>query len=219
MDIYIKWSNDSEEIHLPVNPESFSKDGSQNNTSLYVHDLGEINLKGKRGLYQITVSSFFPAQEYDFCRCTPEDPYDYYVKKLGALYEKNTTIHLTITDTSINFYGTIESFSYGESDRSGDVYYTLVIKEFRDVASTSRITKDTQSKSVKWKKGDTWQKITKRALGKSDKWKMVKNNNKKTVSTAKKEYIKTYKKAHKGEAPKKVDETVALIGYKVVVKE
>ena len=219
MDIYIKWSNDTKEIHLPVNPDNFSRDGHQNNTSLYIHDLGEINLKGKRGLYQITISSFFPAQAYDFCKCTPEDPYDYYVKKLDNLFEKNTTIHLTITDTSINFYGTIEDFSCGEQDRSGDVFYMLAIKEFRDETTTDRVTKGSSSQSVKWKKGDTWQLITKRALGKSDKWKKVKDDNKKTVSTAKKDYIRDYKKSHNNKTPKKVDEKVALIGYKVVVKE
>jgi hypothetical protein len=71
---------------------------------------------------------------------------------------------------------------------------------------------------VKWKKGDTWQKVTKRALGKSDKWKTVKKDNAKVVSKAKKAYISKYKKAHNGKTPKKVDEKVALIGYKVVVK-
>ena len=38
------------------------------------------------------------------------------------------------------------------------------------------------------------------------------------MSKAKKAYIKKYKKDHNGKAPKKVDEKVALIGYKVVVK-
>lgn len=218
MDIYIKWDNDKNEIHLPVNPESFELDGSQNNTSLYIHDLGEINLKGKRGLYSIEISSFFPAQPYEFCRCTPEDPYDYYIKKLKSLYEKNTTIHLTITDTSINIFGTIESFNFGEEERNGDVRYTIQIKEFREVTSAKRTVKTPKTKSVKWKKGDTWQKITKKILGKSTKWKTVRKDNSSVISKAKKAYIKKYKKSHKGKAPKKVDEKVALIGYKVVVK-
>lgn len=220
MDIHIKWDDESEDIHFPVNPESFEIQGSQNNTSLYVHDLGEINLKGKRGLYSITLSSFFPAQAYDFCQCTPEDPYDYYVKKLKTLYENNTTIHLVITDTSIDLFGTIESFTYGEAERNGDVSYSLSIKEFREISSAKRTTttKTPKTKSITWKKGDTWQKVTKRALGKSDKWKTVKKDNAKVVSKAKKAYIKKYKKNHKGKAPKKVVEATALIGYKVVVK-
>jgi len=219
MDIYIKWDNDSNEIHLPVNPESFEIGGAQNNTSLYIHDLGEINLKGKRGLYSIGISSFFPAQPYEFCRCTPEDPFDYYIKKLKSLYEKNTTIHLTITETSINLFGTIEEFVYGEEERNGDVKYTLTIKEFREVtSSTTRTAKDPKSKSVKWKKGDTWQKVTKNVLGKSTKWKAVRKENSKVISTAKKEYIRKYKKANKNKEPKKVDEKTALIGFKVVVK-
>lgn len=62
MDIYLNWDNEKKSILLPINPESFEISGSQNNQSLYVHNLGEINLKGKRGLYSITLESFFPSK-------------------------------------------------------------------------------------------------------------------------------------------------------------
>lgn len=218
MVIHIKWDGNKKDMQLPVNPSSFTSDGSQKNTSLYVHNLGEINLKGKRGLYEVSISSFFPAQYYNFCKVKPKDPYDYYVKKLKRLYERNETVHLIITKTNINMYCTIESFSWGEKDRSGDVYYTISFKEYRAVKATSRNSKGSSSKSVTWKKGDTWQKLTKAALGSSSKWKTVKSANSAVISKAKKAYIKAYKKSHKNKAPAKVPEATALIGYKVVIK-
>lgn len=218
MDIHIKWNGDQEDIQIPVNPSSFSKSGSQNNTSLYIHDLGEINLKGKRGLYSTEISSFFPAQNYDFCQCEPGDPYDYYVKTFQTLYEDNTTVHLVIAGTSINYYGTIETFTYGEEDRSGDVAYSMMIREQIELSDSTRTTKDANEKTVKWKKNDTWQKLTKKHLGSSSKWRSVRSNNKKVINKANKAYIKSYKKSHSGKAPKKTDEKKTLIGYKVVMK-
>ena len=121
MDIYINWKNDTKSIRLPILPESFEISGSQNNQSVMVHNLGEINLKGKRGLYSIAIESFFPSQKLSFQHGKYRDPYDYYIAKLKHLYEKNTTVHLIITGTDISLFCTIENFSYGESERNGDV--------------------------------------------------------------------------------------------------
>lgn len=212
MDIFIKWNDDDKSIQLPVNPSSFEIKSTMSNTSVFIHNLGEINLKGKRGLYGITLSSFFPAQRYDFCRCAPRDAYDYYITKLQKLYENNTTIHLIITGTEVNLYCTISDFSYGEQEKNGDVQYTLTFTEYRELTA-KRVTTKKAAGAYTWKKGDTWQGVTKKRLGSSKTWKSVRQSNKGVISTAK----KAYKKAH----PKltgSVDERIALIGHKVVVK-
>jgi len=213
LDIHIKWNNDSQSILLPVNPESFILSDSMINTSVNIHNLGEINLKGKRGLQGITLESFFPGQPYNFAKGTFQDPYGYYVKNLKKLMEDNTTVHLIITETEINGFFTIESFNYGHEERNKDVAYSLGLKEYREIGSTSagssksgkRVTKSKKATTVTWKKGDTWQKLTKQILGSSATWKTQKKNNKKVISKA--------KKKNKGKK-----ENVALIGYKVVIK-
>ena len=205
MDIYLNWDSDKKSILLPINPESFEISGTQNNQSTYVHNLGEINLKGKRGLYSITLESFFPAQKYSFRHGKYHDPYGYYCKKITKLYEKNTTIHLIITETDVNMFCTIESFSHGEADRSGDVKYTMVLKEYREVVAAKRISTKSKVTTYTWKKGDTWSKVVKKCLGSSSTWKTVRKNNATTIHKAKKKHPKA-------------KETVALIGYKVVIK-
>lgn len=205
MDIYLNWDNEKKSILLPINPESFEISGSQNNQSLYVHNLGEINLKGKRGLYSITLESFFPSKKYNFRHGKYRDPYNFYCKKLKNLYEKNTTVHLIITETDVNMFCTIESFTHGENDGSGDVKYTLALKEYREVVAAKRISTKKKWATHTWKKGDTWPKVVKKYLGSSKTWKTVRKNN---IAVVKKAKRKNFKKK----------ETVALIGYKVVVK-
>jgi hypothetical protein len=203
--ISISWNNEKKKIVLPVNPESFELSGTQNNTSLYIHNLGEINLKGKRGLYELTIESFFPAEQYAYHHGSYHDPYDYYCKKLSTLYEKNTTVHLVITETDINMYCTIESFRHGEEERNGDVRYSISFKEYRETTSAKRTSTREKESSYTWKSGDTWSKVVKKKLGSSSTWKTVRKNNSAVIKKAKKKN------------PKKTEKD-ALVGYKVVIK-
>lgn len=211
MDIFINWDNDSKSIQIPILPESFMLEDTMNNTTLTIHNLGDINLKGKRGLYILAFESFFPSQDYDFARCQFKDPYEHYIKKLKKLFEDNETLHLIITETNINSHFTIDSFSYGHDEKTKDVRYSLSFTEYRTIKSTSagtakaRASKAVKSQTVTWKKGDTWQKVTKKVLGSSSTYKTQKKNNKAVINKAMKKHPK-------------LKEKDALVGYKVVVK-
>ena len=214
LDIHIKWNNDKSSLQIPILPESFEIEDSINNTTVNIHNLGDINLKGKRGLYGLSFESFFPEHEYDFEHCAHKDSYDY-IKKLKTLFEKNTTVHVIVTETDIKGFFTIESFNYGHNEKTLDVRYSISFREYRTISSTSvgtsnkgRQNKGVSAKTIKWKKGDTWQKLTKSVLGSSATWKKQRKNNIKVVNKA--------MKLKKGEKKKK--ENVALIGYKVVIK-
>lgn len=222
LNIYIKWNDDKEQIRLPVLPSSFEINGKQNNTSIDINNFGEANLKGKRGLYTISISSFFPSQYYDFCKCEPLAP-NTYIKKLKKLFEANTEVHLIITTTQINMTCTIEEFTYGQSERGMDQNYTLAFKEYRNIKSVpvkkktvtvnsnvvkpsgKRPSKPVKTCTYKWKKGDTWPKVAKKKTGSSANYKAIRKQNKKVIAKAKRKH------------PKK-KEAVALIGYKVVIK-
>lgn len=177
MDIYLNFGS---VIQLPVLPSSFSIKGEMINTEVNINRIGSINLLGKRGLKAIEFSSFFPAQSYGFCRCTPLAPYSY-CKKVQSAMQSNTIGVVTITGTNINLTCTIESFEYGEEDGSGDVAFTISFKEYREIKA-SRVAKKTKKRTYKAKKGDTFYKISRTLFGNSAYASKIAKANKKKVS-------------------------------------
>lgn len=226
MNIYIKYDNDKKKVQLPVLPSEFEMSATQGNTSVVIHGFGEINLKGNRGLYSVSVSSFFPSEHYDFCKCTPKKPSEY-VEIFEKLFEDNETVHLIMTTTPVNFYCTISDFAYSKNDGTGDINFTMKFTEYREnkikkkskygtaklygSECFSRVTKKVKTHSYKWKKGDTWLKVSKKETGTANYTNTLRIQNKKVIEKAKKAYIKKHK-------VKTVKDSVALVGYKVVIK-
>lgn len=178
MDIFIKTSE--RDIQLPVLPSAFQLSGAMNNTEVNINSEGTINLLGKRGLVTVPISSFFPAQQYNFCRCVADAPYTY-VNELERAMRENDICVLTITGTGISLNVTIESFEYGEEDGSGDVVYTLSLKEYRTV-STARVNKKAKKTTYKVKKGDTWYSIARKKTGLSANAQKIAKDNKSKVT-------------------------------------
>lgn len=130
MEIWLNNGNDK--IRFPVLPSSFKIGTSQNNTSENVHRKGEINLLGERNLETVELSSFFPAQEYDFCQYKGfnTNPYTY-INKIKDWKQNKITPTLVITGRAdFNKYVSIESLEYGEEDGSGDAAFTISLKEY-----------------------------------------------------------------------------------------
>lgn len=133
----------SGKIQLPIPPESFEVSVQQKNSTVNVNNLGELNMLGKTGLFTISLSSFFPNQQYSFCQCTPDSPYNY-IKTIESWRTSGKPARITISDTPINYSVTIENFKWGERDGTGDVYFTLDLKEYKFVGGA----KDTTVNSV-----------------------------------------------------------------------
>lgn len=129
------WLKGSRSVRIPVLPPDYKVTSTQNNTTVNVIGLGDITLKGKRGLREISFSSFFP-KHYDSSYCdfrnirSPKE----YVNLIEKM-KRAGTVKLIITGTPINFRCTIESFEWGEEDGTGDIAYTLTLKEYRSISS------------------------------------------------------------------------------------
>ena len=127
----------TEYIQLPVPPAEFSIVKENNNEVVNIQTLGEISLIGKSKLASISLSSFFPAQEYSFIQARNLlKPYDY-VRVIENFRTSGKPIRLLITDTDINDFFTIESLEYGERDGSGDVYFTISFKQNKVITITN----------------------------------------------------------------------------------
>lgn len=125
--------DDRQIFQLPVNPGKIELVKGTISETFNTENLGEINFIGKRKLATIDISSFFPAQKYNFCNCEPKsNPYDY-IDIIDEWRFFSAVIRLVITDTPINMLCSIENFTHTENAMSRDVEYTLSLKEYRDV--------------------------------------------------------------------------------------
>jgi hypothetical protein len=134
MELWLLNEEQDETFRVPVLPSSFEKRAGVNLNIENINDFGEIGLIGNRKLDAINISSFFPAQKYNFVnnRNFPE-PYEC-VDMIENWIDQKVPIRLIITDTNINKEFSIEGFSYREQDGTGDVYFSLDLKEYRRIS-------------------------------------------------------------------------------------
>ena len=130
MEIWLKGSGGK--VRIPVLPSEYTVTSEQDNTSVTVCNLGEVTLRGKRKLKQVSFSSFFP-KHYDpgYCDVRSKSPISL-VKKIEKMKQAGS-VKLIITGI-LSMKVTVESFEWGENDRTGDIAYTLTMKEYRTVS-------------------------------------------------------------------------------------
>ncbi|KEI16833.1 hypothetical protein Z959_08290 [Clostridium novyi B str. ATCC 27606] len=123
-------------LQLPIPPAEFEVNVGNMNETIVVENVGEVNLLGKSMLATISLSSFFPAQVYDFCQYT-NFPKPYECVALIEKFRKLGQVRVLITESNVNQIFYIEDFKYGERDGTGDVYFTISFKEYRKVVAKS----------------------------------------------------------------------------------
>lgn len=199
MQIWLKGGSDR--VRIPVLPAEYTVTSEQANTTVTVCNLGEVNLLGKQKLRSISFSSFFP-QYYDegYCDYRSDKP-----QKMVERIEKMKRagkVKLTITGAGINMYVTIESFEWGENDGTGDISYTLTMKEYRivnipssvltkespaapvtaDTATRETPAVETATQSYTVKSGDTLSGIARKLTG-STSWQAIYEQNKSVIGS------------------------------------
>lgn len=131
MEFWIQQDN-SGKLQLPVKPTDFNITVSHRNTVVNVIQLGDINLMGKTGLREISLSSFFPAKDYNFSNNGARKEPTACVEQLEGWRKSGNPVRVIITGV-LNMEATIEAFTYGERDATGDIYYTIMLKEYKKI--------------------------------------------------------------------------------------
>lgn len=186
VEIWLSFNNREDVLQLPVTP-MYRLECGANNQVVNLHETGDVNLPGTPSLREMTISSFFPAagKNYYFSKYEDvPDPLD-----AVALIEKWRTsrrpIRVIITERDINFAALIESFSYGDDDQSGDVYFDLKLKEYifleaptlatadATTTETAKAKEHADKKEWKIRYGDTLTGIALSVFGDSAKWKDI----------------------------------------------
>ncbi|MCX4202300.1 LysM peptidoglycan-binding domain-containing protein [Clostridioides difficile] len=197
--MWIRQANDT--FRFPVFPSSFEINSKAIVNTSNVLKLGEIAVFGGVGLRTTEISSFFPNKDYTFCDYTGfPSPYDC-ANKIEKWMNEGFILRFTVTETNINMEVIIDSFKYEEKDCTGDVYFTLNLKEYKriqipkvnttsantDLSSTKDVplTKGFEVKNKqrthKVGKGDSLWSLAKKYYGNGDLWKKIYDANKKLI--------------------------------------
>ena len=196
-EIWIK--TEDKAIRLPVMPSEFERVIGANYETNNVIGLGDIATFSGNGLAQLSLSSFFPNQEYSFNEYSNvPKPYEF-VKYFKEWKNKGVVVRVVLTGTDINQQMYITNFSYGEKDGTGDVYYTVDLVEYRPITvpvinETSSNTQNTSrqdenndnsndannstQKTHKVVKGDSLWAIAQKHYGKGSLYPKIKEANK-----------------------------------------
>ena len=187
MEFWLKKENKFE-FQLPVKPSDYTVSVAHKNTTVNVITAGDITLRGNTGLKDIPISSFFPARDYNFSNNSDRKDPLYYVEKIEECRKSDNLIRVIITGV-LNMECTIESFVWGEQDSTGDIYYTLYLKEYvkpkinKLTKSNPTSTRDTNGgsssgKSYTVKSGDSLWGIAKKFYGDGSKYMKIFEANK-----------------------------------------
>ena len=179
MEIWLKQNKIA--LRLPILPSGFQNDGEQSNQTETVNKTGEVNLLGLPKLDTISLSSHFPAKKMYY------DQYSGYPKpkkcvELVEKMKKGGVIKLIITPY-INRQATIEKFTWGLQDGTGDIYFTMETKEYKKPKISginTRPAKEVKKRMVMAKKGDTWAKLAKKYTGNSKNARKIQKANRMT---------------------------------------
>ena len=194
MEIWLRQDGDAAFV-LPVYPSEIKITDPHNNSTVNIINIGDIKLIGKKGLKSCEISSFFPAQAYSFStQAEDKDPMDY-VNRINKWKASGKPIGLVITPL-INIEVTIESFTWGLQDATGDIYYSLSLEEYvriqvvkseeeAEKPTSDRPTKEPESnKTYTVKTGDCLWKIAKQFYNDGAKWKQIYEANKDKIKDA-----------------------------------
>lgn len=152
--IYLSINNREEIMELPVVPPEIEVQSPWGIETYNTNTQGDITLIGKRGLETLLISSFFPVHDYPFVqfRGRPGESIRMlqlkgweYVNKLNQWRDRRIPIRFILTAIKesnsfdiINNAYVIEGFNYGPKDGSGDIYYTMLLKEFKFIKLPKR---------------------------------------------------------------------------------
>lgn len=240
--------NGAKSVTLPVLPEKYDIVDNWDNHELNINKLGLITMIGKRGLRSLTISSFLPNQLYDFV--TPggttmgteggsltdlqrvldlqkkgiyADPWAV-IKTLKSWRGSVLTFSISGTSGQCSWPCVIDGdFTYGEEPGSGDVQYTITLKEYKKTNTKRTVKKpstvirgggkeidttktgglDSPTIHYKTKKGDTINKISKKFYGNTKQKKNIYKTNKRAITKAFKKYMKKLSAAEKKKYKKK----------------
>lgn len=136
-------SQGNERLVLPVTPTKYDVGFEQEHKSVDITQIGEVLLFGNPKLKTLSFDGFFPAKDYPFIVGDKRKP-----SEIVSLIEKwsvsKKPVRVIISDGPINLMMAIMSFPWKKQENTGDLYFTLSFKEYKDL-NTSTVSDETKA--------------------------------------------------------------------------
>ena len=198
------WLKGSSPLRFPVLPAEYKVSGGRGIETVNINAIGEVDLGGMKELKTVSFSSFFP-RNYDpsYCEFRKIKKPIKYIKQIEQMMNSGP-VKIIITGTPINFPCRISSFEYEENDGTGDISFSITLKEHRKIvisqssvvaesaaaASEDTASKDTakredtreKPKTYTVKRGDCLSSIARQLTGSSD-WHALYEQNKEIIGS------------------------------------
>jgi len=137
----------NQELIMPVTPPDFQVEEGRAVESLDMTDTGQVNLPGLRQLFNERKEFLLPssARNYTEAGWTGE-PYTV-VDRLVEWSKNGDVLRFIVTDTPVNLPVLLGPVAHGQRDGTGDVYVTLELRQYRELAEEStEVNQDTGNK-------------------------------------------------------------------------
>lgn len=130
------WLKGSRVFQFPVNPAEYTVTSERGDETVDINAIGEIDLGGNRRLKTVSFSSFFPSEWASYCQYSGFGEPMECVETIQKIMDGEPA-KLIITETPVRMPCRITSFTWGERDGSGDIYFDITLTEHRRVSSSS----------------------------------------------------------------------------------
>ncbi len=197
--MWLTHNGEKEKLQFPVLPETIDVQSGTSNDSIKLTGLGEITIMQSRPAYKFQFSSFFPAGAFPGLAVSRITAPLTLIGKLKEWKASDKPVHFIITEVGIDLYCTIESLKYNEDGGDvGTIYYTLTLKEYREVTSrqvtikqekavvtpaTPRVDNTVKPRTYTVKRGDCLWNIAKSLLGSGSRYTEIYNLNKAVIGS------------------------------------
>lgn len=135
MDIIFLNSKTGEQLTMPVTPSEFRVEIGRAVTQLDMAQTGQVNLPGLEALFNEQQTFLLPSSTRNYTSAGyGGDPYGI-VDTLTRWSQSGDVLRMIVTDTPVNLPVLLAPVRYGEQDGTGDVYVTLTMRQYRELAA------------------------------------------------------------------------------------
>ena len=137
MQIVFRHIETNTELIMPVSPPDFYVEEGRAAERLDMTDTGQVHLPGLRQLFDQRMEFLLPASERNYTAGGwAGDPYAV-VDRLAGWSDSGAVLRFIVTGTPVNYPVLLGPVRHGQKDGTGDVYVTLELRRYRELAEES----------------------------------------------------------------------------------